>query len=200
MPDWKSGDLVAKEYKLVRLLGRGGMGETWLATRGAEPSQFVALKIASDSHPATARLLEREYNALKGLVHPHLPCVYDFGYADDGATLPYLAMEYLKGEELSAKALPRPQEDVCEILVQLSRALAFLHTHGIIHGDLKPQNIVITSREPLHVKLIDFGLASTGNEGEPATLGGTVPYIAPELLIGGRPSAASDLYALGVIL
>jgi serine/threonine protein kinase/tetratricopeptide (TPR) repeat protein len=200
MPDWKPGDLIAEQYELVRLLGRGGMGETWLATQKSESSRPVALKIATGNHPVTARLLEREYNALKGLVHPHLPCVYDYGYVKDGETQAYLAMEYLKGEELSAQALAKPQEDVGEVLVQLCRALAFLHTHGIIHGDLKPQNIVVTSRQPLHVKLIDFGLACTGEEPDNPTLSGTVAYIAPELLVGERPSTASDLYALGVII
>ncbi len=200
MPDWKSGDMIASRYELVRSLGRGAMGEVWLCRDLSQDEQFVALKIASEQHPAATQQLVREYDALKGLVHPYLPRVYNFGYVDSEGSASYLAMEYLKGDELRAEVLPDPQSDIHEVLVQLCRALAFLHTHGIIHGDLKPQNVVITCRLPLHLKLIDFGLAATDGGTAGGTPSGTLPYIAPELIAGVPPSAASDLYALGVMI
>lgn len=200
MSDWKSGDTIASRYELVRALGRGAMGEVWLSKDLSQDGQIVALKIASEGNPATTQQLMREYDALKGLVHPYLPRVYSFGYVDGDGSAPYLTMEYLKGDELSAEILPDPQGDICEVLVQLCRALAFLHTHGIMHGDLKPQNVVITCRQPLHLKLIDFGLATTASGSTGGTPGGTLPYIAPELMVGAAPSAASDLYALGVMI
>jgi len=200
MPDFHPGDIIAGRYRLVRPLGRGGMGEVWLAEMENQADRPVALKMASEHHQAYAQQLRREYDALKGLVHPHLPRVYDFGYTEGDGSLPYLVMEYLEGIELSAEVLHNLHEDIYEVIVQLCRALAFLHTHAIVHGDLKPQNIVIAQRQPLHLKLVDFGLATTEGETTGTVPSGTIPYIAPEQLRGVRPTPASDLYALGVIV
>ena len=199
MTDWKAGDYIGAAYRLERLLGRGGMGEVWLAQKNIPNAPFVALKIVPSSQPQAAQQLQSEYDALKQLVHPHLPQVYEQGQDDDGG-VSFLAMEYLQGEDLDADVLTHPLEDIIDVMVQLSRALAFLHTHRIIHGDLKPQNIVVSKRQPLHLKLIDFGLATIASEPNDNQLRGTVPYIAPEQLRGEPASPASDLYATGVIV
>ncbi len=200
MSDWKAGDTIGGSYRLERLLGQGGMGEVWLAQKNSPNAPPVALKIVPASQSHAIQQLQSEYDALKQLVHPHLPRVYEQGQADGDGGASYLAMEYLQGEELNSDALTRPLEDTIDVMVQLARALAFLHTHHIVHGDLKPQNIVISQRQPLHLKLIDFGLATVGSEPGGAQLRGTVPYISPEQLRGEQPGPASDLYAIGVIV
>ncbi len=200
MPDWKAGDYIGGSYRLERLLGQGGMGEVWLAQKDTPNAPFVALKIVPANQSHAAQQLRSEYDALKQLVHPHLPRVYEQGQVDGDGGASYLAMEYLQGEELHSDILANPLEDIIDVMVQLSRALAFLHTHRIIHGDLKPQNIVVSQRQPLHLKLIDFGLATVASETSGNQLRGTVPYIAPEQLRGEKPGPASDLYATGVIV
>ncbi len=91
MPDWKAGDYIGKSYRLERLLGRGGMGEVWLAQKDAPNAPFIALKIVPVNQSHAAQQLQSEYDALKQLVHPHLPRVYEQGQVDGGAS--YLAME-----------------------------------------------------------------------------------------------------------
>src|SRR5262249_47680985 len=146
--------------------------------------------------------LEREARAIARLSHPNICTLFEFG-SHEG--LEYLAMEYLDGETLLARLArgPLPWKDALEIAIALARALETAHAAGVVHRDIKPGNIMLTSYGP---KLLDFGLAR--REAPPAgaprsaegTVVGTLEYMSPEQLEGGVCDARSDLWSLGATL
>ena len=138
-----------------------------------------------------------EFRAMARLRHPNLAEVYDFGTSDaDGRH--FLTMEFVDGDDL--ERLPRAdlRARFDSLAVQCLRALDYIHSRGILHNDIKPQNIMV--RPPFQVKLLDFGLASPQAESTQYSLSGTIHYIAPERLEGKQVDGRSDLYSLGVIL
>jgi len=161
-------------------------------------NRAVAVKVLSETGLGTegrARLL-REAQAAAQLNHPNIVSVYDAGEADDQ---PFIVMELVEGESLYAR-WPLPPEAVLDVAAQICAALDHAHTHGIVHRDLKLENILITPEGT--AKLTDFGLARSlasrlTSEG---TLVGTVFYLAPELALGQPFDGRADLYALGVLL
>ncbi|HXU13239.1 MAG TPA: serine/threonine-protein kinase, partial [Candidatus Binatia bacterium] len=142
-------------------------------------------------------LFKDEFRAMARLRHPNLAEVYDFGTSDtDGRH--FLTMEFVDGDDL--ERLPRAdlRARFDSLAVQCLRALDYIHSRGILHNDIKPQNILV--RPPFHVKLLDFGLARPQAESGQYGLSGTIHYIAPERLEGKPVDGRSDLYSLGVIL
>jgi eukaryotic-like serine/threonine-protein kinase len=205
--------LAFDDFRLVRALGKGGMGTVWLG-HDTVLDRPVALKFLSDpSGRGRARLLS-EARALARIHHPNVAAVYRVGEVDGQ---PYIAYEYIDGASLAGAALPLPWRTVLEIALGLARGLAAVHRQGVLHCDIKPANIVLTrGGEP---KLIDFGIARVRRcaEPEPApgeplrapigprgrselAIGGTPLYMAPELWQGQPFSEATDLYALGLVL
>ena len=192
------------KFEVVRLLGRGSMGEVYLG-RDPKLGREVALKVITAGtvmgDEAQARF-EREARAAALLNHPHIVTVYEFG-EDEG--LHYLAMEYVHGEELERLIRERmaPKTELLEILAQVCDGLAYAHEHGVIHRDIKPANILVNrhGKRP-RAKLMDFGVAQKGHTGmtQAGTWMGTVSYMAPEYLDTGKATQASDIFALGVIL
>jgi F-box protein 11 len=192
------------KFEVVRLLGRGAMGEVYLG-RDPKLSREVALKVITAGstlgEDAQARF-EHEARAAALLNHPHIVTVYEFG-EDEG--LHYMAMEYVHGEELEAliRGGQVPKAELLEILAQICDGLAFAHEHGVIHRDIKPANVLV-NRHGKHprAKLMDFGVAQMGPSGltQAGTWMGTVSYMAPEYLDTGKASTSSDIFALGVIL
>lgn len=192
------------KFEVVRLLGRGAMGEVYLG-RDPKLGREVALKVISDGtvmgDEAQARF-EREARAAALLNHPHIVTVYEFG-EDEG--LHYLAMEYVHGEELERliREGAVPKAELLEILAQVCDGLAYAHEHGVVHRDIKPANVLVNrhGKRP-RAKLMDFGVAQMGPSGltQAGTWMGTVSYMAPEYLDTGRATQASDIFALGVIL
>ena len=192
------------KFVVSKLLGKGSMGEVYL---GRDPSlgREVALKVISASanfgEEAHTRF-EREARAVALLNHPNIVTVYEFG-EDEG--LHYLAMEYVHGEDLEAiiQRGKASKEELLRVLVQVCEGLAYAHDHGVVHRDIKPANILVTrhGKRP-HAKVMDFGVAQMGDPGltEAGVRVGTVSYMAPEYLDQGTAGAASDLFALGVIL
>lgn len=192
------------KFEVVRLLGKGAMGEVYL---GRDPSlgREVALKVISSGsafgEEAQARF-EREARAAALLNHPHIVTVFEFG-EDEG--LHYLAMEYVQGQDLESliQEGKTAKADLLEVLVQVCEGLAYAHEQGVVHRDIKPANVlVLRRRKRLHAKLMDFGVAQMGPSGltQTGTWMGTVSYMAPEYLDTGKATAASDLFALGVML
>ncbi len=190
-------------YELLELLGHGGMASSWLA-RSADGSTVV-LKfpdVGQLGDPAVYERFRREVAIGAQVDHPAIPKALGIG---EDWHHPYLVMEYVQGELLSALLqregrLPWPR--AAELMGQLLDALAYLHARGIYHRDLKPENIVLTPEGRL--KIIDFGIALVG--GRPRVtwrgfsgLAGTPEYMAPEQVRGERGGAASDVYAAGVI-
>ncbi|MGW7524406.1 tetratricopeptide repeat protein [Streptomyces sp. NPDC054783] len=206
--------LVQGRYRLLDLIGRGGMGEVWRALDESLGRQVAVkcLKPLGPGHdPSLARVLRerfrREARVAAGLSHRGVTVVHDFGESDG---VPYLVMELLEGRDLSRllqdnKGHPLPVRDVEDIAAQVAAALAYTHQQGVIHRDLKPANIVRLADGT--VKICDFGIARLGHDiGFTARLTGTgvalgTPhYMSPEQ-IGGEPvDQRSDLYSLGCVL
>src|SRR6202050_3797771 len=215
------GQVIAGKYRVLRLIGSGGMGTVWegvhttLGTRVA--IKFIKPQFASQ--PEARARFEIEARAAAKLKTKHACLVYDYGVSPDG--LPYIVMEFLEGESLSDAIIdrgPLPDREVGQIIGQAARALAKAHAAGIVHRDLKPDNIFLArSDEPVEglpyvVKLVDFGIAKIleeppkpGEVGRPmggptreGTVIGTPNFMAPEqLAVGGAPGPLTDLWSLG---
>lgn len=195
-----SGTLVAGRYRIIGLLGRGGMGEVYRAT-DLTLAQSVALKFLPETAARDQHLLERFHNEVRvarQVSHPNVCRVYDIGEADG---LPYISMEYVDGEDL-ATLLQRigrlPADKALEIARKICAGLAAAHARGVIHRDLKPQNIMLNKRG--EVLVMDFGLAAVADQinGLEARHG-TPAYQSPEQLRGDEVTPRSDIYAMGLI-
>ncbi|MGD0505855.1 MAG: protein kinase [Steroidobacteraceae bacterium] len=196
-------------YRVLALLGHGGMGSVWLAERADGLfARQVALKLI---HPAlknrvTSERFAREREILASLNHPNIARLLDAGFAEDGQ--PYLALDYVAGTPLTTYC-DEHRLSVRERLAlyrQVLSALQYAHAHLVIHRDLKPANILVTSEG--QVQLLDFGIAKLLSEGEAketelTQMGGralTPDYAAPEQIAGAAVTTAADVYALGVML
>ncbi|MEV5875324.1 tetratricopeptide repeat protein [Streptomyces sp. NPDC052101] len=206
--------LVQDRYRLLDLIGRGGMGEVWRA-RDESLGRQVAVKclkpLSPYGDPSLTRVLRerfrREARVAAALSHRGVTVVHDFGESDG---IPYLVMELLEGRDLSRllednKGHPLPVDDVQDIAAQVAAALAYTHRQGVVHRDLKPANIVRLTDGT--VKICDFGIARLGHDiGLTARLTGTgvalgTPhYMSPEQIVGDEVDRRSDLYSLGCVL
>ena len=187
-------------YRIGRLIGRGGMGAVYEAQD--ERGEVVALKALRGCDPTALARFKHEFRALSDLVHPNLALLHSLVVADDQA---FLTMERIDGVDFLAhvRAAP-PEQRVARLrgaLAQLVEGLAALHAAGKLHRDVKPSNVLVTGEG--RVVILDFGLVEElmGPAPEPGDpVAGTPAYMAPELLTGGAPSAASDWYSVGVML
>ncbi len=197
--------LLEGRYELLDLISSGGMGSVYRA-RHRHLDRLVAVKVIRGElrdDPSLRRHFFAEARVASSLVHPHIVGVTDFGI--DPALGYFLVMELLRGDTLRARMSAQAvgARVACDVLEQVTWALRYIHAHGIVHCDLKPDNIFLAQlpeepRRRNHAKLIDFGLAFRVSG--PATyLGGTPPYLAPERLTGAPPSAQADIYSLGTI-
>ncbi len=189
------GTTVADRYRIVGLLGRGGMGEVYRAD-DLKLGQQVALKFlphdAAGDEGSVEQLID-EVRMARQVSHPNVCRVFDVGEA---AGHHYVSMEYVDGEDLSSllRRIGRlPEDKAVDIARQLCAALAAAHAEGVLHRDLKPANIMLDGRG--RVKLTDFGLAGVAE-----VRAGTPIYMAPEQLAGKKVSVKSDLYSMGLVL
>jgi len=200
-------------YRIIGRLGAGGMGEVYRA-RDEHLDRDVAVKVlpatSFDDPTARARLV-REAKAAAALNHPNICTVYEVGEADGRA---YIAMELIEGQTLSALLLagPLPPDRVVHLGRQLADALTHAHDRGVVHRDLKSNNVIVTPEG--RVKVLDFGLAKRAVDmdltaaitemhaslTQAGTAVGTLPYMSPEQLRGGPVQISSDIWALGVVL
>jgi serine/threonine protein kinase len=201
-------------YEIIASLGRGGMGEVFQA-HDPRLERTVAIKVMGGTLAALEEsdTLDREARAIAALNHPHICALHDVGC--DGET-PFLVMEYVKGETLAARLErgPIPPREMIRIAIQMAEALDHAHRHGVVHCDLKPANVMLTTSG---IKVCDFGLATLRAaapvqvplEGTPIvrhpltsdrSLLGTIHYMAPERLEEHGADAASDLFALGAVM
>ena len=195
------GALLASRYRIVALLGRGGMGEVYRAD-DLTLGQQVALKFLPESlsqNPASVERFRNEVRLARQVSHPHVCRVYDVGEIEGHL---FLSMEYVDGEDLASllRRIGRlPSDKALEIARGLCAGLAAAHDKGILHRDLKPGNIMIDGRG--QVLLTDFGLAGIASEIEHNEVrNGTPLYMAPEQLVGQEVTARSDIYSLGLVL
>jgi len=198
----RAGERVGA-WRLASLLGRGGMGEVWLARRddGLYQSQ-VAIKFLRPGLAAEADRFARERRLLAGLAHPNIARVVDAGH--DGRGVPWVAMDYVDGQPLdlwcrSRSVSPRGR---VQLLLKVVEAVAFAHARLVVHRDLKPANILVDEGGEPH--LLDFGIAKLLDETEPGlTVAGVAPmtpdYASPEQLAGEPVGVASDIWSLGAI-
>jgi serine/threonine-protein kinase len=200
----RPGEILAKRYTIQRLLGKGGMGAVYLASDEVlgEP---VALKVISSSSapwdPTLVERFRREAAAARKISSPNVIRLHDLGEALPG--LLYLSMEYFPGRTLSDVIARRgvvPLATCRDYLHQICAGLTAAHDAGVVHRDLKPQNVMVGERDA--VKIIDFGLAKARAEDGLTMTGallGTPLYMAPEQIRGKSVDARADVYALGAL-
>lgn len=194
-------------YRVLRELGAGGMGRVYLAESSGRIRRRVALKVLDESSfsPRLLAQFEVEAQALASLEHEHIARLYEVGADDEGR--PWMAMEWIEGEPLTRYCDRRELalDQRLELFTQVARAVEHMHLRGVLHGDLKPDNILVCERDgrPL-AKVIDLGLARLAGANSDATdiVMGTPAYMAPEHY-GAGPGGIderADVFALGVVL
>ncbi len=195
------GTMLTERYRIVGLLGKGGMGEVYRAD-DLKLRQPVALKFLPEGLSDNRRKLERfhhEVRVARQVSHPNVCRVYDIGEADGQQ---FISMEYVDGEDLASvlRRMGKLSKDKgLQIARQLCAGLAAAHDKGVLHRDLKPHNVMIDGRG--RVRITDFGLAGFTEEFTGRQVrAGTPAYMAPEQLAGREVSVKSDLYALGLVL
>src|SRR5579862_7809658 len=192
------GMLVAGRYRVISLLGRGGMGEVYRAD-DLSLGQAVALKFLPEavSDEQTLERFRNEVRIARRISHPNVCRVYDIGQSDNQV---FLSMEYIDGEDLSSllRRIGRlPPDKALEIARKICAGLAAAHDKGVLHRDLKPSNIMLDGRG--EILIMDFGLAGVAHEIEDVR-SGTPAYMAPEQLSGKEVTERSDIYSLGLVL
>ncbi len=201
------------QYRIIKKLGAGGMGEVYLA-HDTKLDRRVAIKVLSAeslAHESAKKRLMREAQAAAKLDHPNICAIYDVNGVD---SLTFIVMQYVEGETLAdlMKDKRLPLTTALDVIRQAAEALAEAHRHGVVHRDIKPQNMMITPRGL--VKILDFGLCkqlqtveNVDNEAPtmsllstPGLIIGTIPYMSPEQLSGEPVDEASDIFSLGITL
>jgi tRNA A-37 threonylcarbamoyl transferase component Bud32 len=194
------GTMLAGRYRLIGLLGRGGMGEVYRAD-DLKLGQPVALKFLPNAFaedPARRERFVAEVRIARQIAHPNVCRVYDIGEAERRH---FLSMEYVDGEDLASllRRIGRlPSDKALDIARQVAAGMAAAHQGGVLHRDLKPANVMLDGRG--RVRITDFGLAVAADSAAEADDSGTPAYMAPEQLAGKGASARSDVYALGLLM
>jgi serine/threonine protein kinase len=212
------GDIVAGKYRLLAMIGEGGMGVVYLAEHSLIEKR-VALKVLRSEYSTKPDLVSRfqqEAISASRIKHPNVLDVFDFGQLEDGSF--FLAMEYLTGRDLAAELTETGSvaaDRAVRIALQMCRALAAAHARGVVHRDLKPENVFlhVTEEGDEIVKIVDFGIAQLKGKEEKTEgterrrrltrtgmIFGTPEYMSPEQAKGSAVDLRSDIYALGVII
>ncbi len=200
---FRPGMTIGGRYELGAELGSGGMARVYLA-HDAVLDRQVAVKVLAESYATDPNFVERfrrEASAAAGLNHPNIVAVYDRGDADGSY---YIVMEYLSGPDLKQvirRRAPLPPDQAVDMALQILAAVGAAHKRDIIHRDIKPQNVLVA--EDGRLKVTDFGIAHAGEGSDMTEAGsviGTAQYLSPEQARGDEVTAASDCYAVGIVL
>jgi eukaryotic-like serine/threonine-protein kinase len=196
------GTLVAERYEILELLGQGGMGAVYKA-RDTELERLVALKLIRPelaSNPEILRRFKQELILAREVTHRNVIRIFDLGQAKG---IKFITMEFVEGRDLRTVLRERgklPPDESVQIIAQICRALEAAHMAGVVHRDLKPQNIMLDAKDRVYV--MDFGIAhslETPGMTQTGALMGTPEYMSPEQAKGIKVDARSDLFALGII-
>lgn len=208
--EYRPGEEFAGRYRIVKLIGKGGMGAVYLAEQHTLARNVAIKLLHGTADPMTTARFQREARVIAQLQHPHIVNLIDFGDANGQL---YLVMEFIDGEPLSrlvkregAMATAR----VLDLAIQMAEALAVAHGMGVIHRDIKPDNLMVmkTSTGKEFLKILDFGVAKINREAnetntiqtQAGMIVGSLRYIAPEQLESKDITARTDMYAVGCVL
>ncbi len=204
MSDFTPGMRLHDRYQLEEPVGSGGMAQVWRAT-DLVLGRAVAVKTLDGKLAQDQQLragAQREAQAAAKLTHPNITAVHDYGEITfgDGRIVPFLVMELLSGQTLAQRLRkgPLPWAQAAVIAGQIAGALAAAHAQGVVHQDIKPANIMLTSTG---AKILDFGIAAIrGRPGSPDWISGTPAYASPERLAQAAPHPSADVFSLGVLM
>ena len=198
------GELIAERYELAELVGTGGMSSVYRA-HDRLLERDVALKVLHEQFTADTDYVERfrrEARSVAQLSHPNIVTVIDRGEQDGRQ---FIVFEYIDGENLKSlveREGPLPEDEAVRLTLQVARGLGFAHDNGLVHRDVKPQNVLLNGDH--QAKVTDFGIARSlevkGGLTQTGTVMGTSDYIAPEQARGAHVDEQSDIYSLGVVL
>jgi len=194
--------IIAGRFQLGRKLGSGSSGEVYLAHEMDDdrPLALKLLRAGSDSSEG-ARVFRQEFALLSRLDHPSIVKIFDYGTASQGR--PFFAMEYVEGPRFHVSLMKNlSMTDLCSIVVDVCLGLEYLHGYGLIHQDIKPDNILLSpdASGRLQAKLSDFGLTAVIGSGDVNHLSGTLEYFSPEAIRGAHLDRRTDLYSLGITI
>ncbi len=193
---------LAGRYELLKRLGAGGMGEVFLARDLTTGSECALKRLRAGTALPAAELTRREFEALTRLRHPAVVAVHELGFAHDGSA--YFTMEYVPGMAADRALARGDWPSFFFVAAQVAQGLEALHAAGVIHGDIKPSNLLVVpgstpGDRPLGAKLLDFGLAAVLGRDDKSHRG-TPGFAAPEVVRGELPTRAADLYGFGATL
>lgn len=206
MAEFQSGQVIAEHYKVLSLLGSGGMGAVYLVEDSRDSNKY-ALKtiLATDASDRNLQRFKRESEATSRLNHPNLVRIFDSGFISDGQ--PYFVMEFIEGKDLSTVMKEEgalPLDRVLEHFITICNAITYAHAQGVVHRDLKPSNVMIADGV---IKILDFGIAkifSDATQFNTVTRSGEVigspSYMSPEQCLGRPVDLRSDVYSIGCML
>ncbi len=196
----KIGDKIDDRYRIVSRIATGGMADVYEAN-DLVLKRIVSLKVMKEElmkDPANLERFSKETAVAASLNHPNIVRVFGRGFIEGR---PYMANEYIKGQTLRDRLqfqVALSLYDACEVMLQLTSGIHYIHRHGLIHRDIKPDNLFYMSDGT--VKISDFGIsAPAGEEAKGDAVEGTIFYCAPEVLTGAPSSIANDIYSMGIV-
>jgi transcriptional regulator with GAF, ATPase, and Fis domain/tetratricopeptide (TPR) repeat protein len=199
----REGLIVGDHYRIEEPLRKDGRADVYACRDLFDEKTKVVIKILHSPATAPGAIgnTGREFSLLKKLRHPNLVRILDFGILEGSGGL-FLIEEWVKGRDLYAGTEGIDIEAMLGLIVELSKTIQYLHTRGIVHGDLKPSNVILLGNEngAGKLKLFGYGLSPGSHSRPQAGAYGTLAYTAPEILLGGRAGPSSDIYSLGIII
>ena len=207
-PEERIGEVIDESYRLVQHIASGGMAAVYRAehVRSRQPFAVKVLYRTLTDHPEFAARFQREVQAYRRVQHPHVVSAMDFGRLPDGCL--YMVLEFIQGQDLCTRLFhekPFMATRATKVALEVAQALVAAHGAGVVHRDLKPDNIMLIERggDRDYVKVVDFGIAKIPVPGQALTaigsVFGTPDYMAPEQARGAAVDARTDLYTLGIV-
>ncbi|MDU5962364.1 MAG: serine/threonine-protein kinase, partial [Dermabacter sp.] len=201
----RKGLVLEGRYELTRLIATGGMGQVWEG-KDQELDRPVAVKVLREEFAGEEGYLKRfraEARHTAALAHDAIAGLYDYGELDGRA---YIVMELVKGRPLSDIIEENPdgldEDRVIAVLEELAKALDAAHVKGVVHRDVKPENVLVDDTNDWALKITDFGIARSNDQAKLTKTGlvmGTAQYLSPEQAMGKQATSLSDIYALGIV-